>query len=248
MITIKSLSKTFNKNGFDNMVLDNVNLKINRNDFTVIMGSSGAGKSTLLYLLSGLDKTTSGEIYINNTRVDCFKEKQWALFRRKSIGFIHQGINLIPDISIFDNIVLSGYLTTSDRKYINENAKKLMSSMAIEKIAGKYPAQTSGGEQQRAAIARAIITNPDVLFADEPTGALNSKNGKIVLDLLTKINSNGQSIVMVTHDIKAACRANRIIFMCDGQINGDLNLDDYKPDREKTREKLIYNWLEERGW
>ena len=248
MIAVKNLNKIYATDDNENHVLRDINIEIKEGDFTVIMGSSGSGKSTLLYLLSGLDHLTSGEVYIDNHRTDNMTEKEWAMFRRNNIGFIHQGINLIPTLSMYDNITLPGYLAQLRRHSVEKSADEMAEEFGISKIIHNLPSQASGGEQQRAAIARALIINPKVIFADEPTGALNSKHGKIVLDLLTEVNKRGQSIIMVTHDIKAALRANRILYIKDGQIQGDLELDQYEEDKVKEREHYIIKWLDEKGW
>jgi putative ABC transport system ATP-binding protein len=225
-----------------------MNLEIYEKDFTVIMGSSGSGKSTLLYLLSGLDRVSSGEVYYNEDRVDNISEKKWAVFRRDKIGFIYQGINLVPSLSILENVAISGYLLKSSKSEVNKRAQLLLDEMDIGDHKDKLPHQVSGGQQQRAAIARAFINNPSVLFADEPTGSLNSHHGKQVLDVFTRLNQKGQSIVMVTHDLKAAIRANRILFIKDGRINGELKLENYHPGIDEGREKKVFSWLSEKGW
>jgi len=248
LLQTKKLNKVYTSDGTDYHILKDIDLTIFNGDFTVIMGSSGSGKSTLLYLLSGLDKVTAGEIYFEGTRTDNYNEKRWSLFRRKNVGFVHQTMNLIPSLSIISNVVIPGLLVNKSKKHVEEKAASLLTSMDIIKLSQKLPSQTSGGEQQRTAVARALINSPKLLFADEPTGALNSSHGKQILDIISDVNSKGQSIVMVTHDIKAACRANRIVYLKDGQIAGDLKLNKYTNKDEAQREEKVFSWLKEMGW
>lgn len=248
IIVTLDLCKVFTNNGEEFEAANNINMEIYEGDFTVIMGSSGSGKSTLLYLLSGMDNITSGEILYVNQRIDTFKEKELAIFRRNNIGFIFQAINLVPNLTLFENISLPGYLVERDKKKVHKEARKLMELMDIGSLAERLPSNVSGGQQQRAAIARALINKPRVLFADEPTGSLNSEQGKNVLNVLTNINIQGQTVVMVTHDIKAACRADRILFIKDGRIDGDLSLERYSLEKNEVREKQIFTYLSEKGW
>lgn len=248
IISTKDLCKTYVSDGVQFHAIRNINLEIYENEFTVIMGSSGSGKSTLLYLLSGLDNVTAGEVSFEELRVDLMNEKKTSKFRRESIGFVFQAINLVPNLTLLENTAISGYLKEKNRKKVNDKALELLKLMDLKEQARRLPSQVSGGQQQRAAIARGLINNPTVLFADEPTGSLNSSQGENVLDILTDINLKGQTIVMVTHDIKAACRADRILFLKDGQIDGDLQLDKYSEEKIEQREKLIFDYLTEKGW
>lgn len=248
IIKTNDLCKTYVTGGTQFHAIRNVNMEIFKKDFTVIMGSSGSGKSTLLYLLSGLDNITAGEVYFKDDRVDKIKEKHMAQFRRKNIGFIFQAINLIPNLSLFENIAYTGYLAQKNRKKVDERTSELLNMMELQEEMKRLPSQVSGGQQQRAAIARGLINTPEVLFADEPTGALNSSHGQNVLDILTDINEKGQTIVMVTHDVKAACRGNRIIFIKDGKIGGDLDLERFSHKDIEKREKLVFSYLTEKGW
>lgn len=248
IIKTKDLCKTYMSDGEDFHAIKNINVEIYENDFTVIMGSSGSGKSTLLYLLSGLDSITAGEVTFEEISVATLTEKKMAEFRRKSIGFVFQAINLVPSLSLYENVVISGYLVEKDRKKVDVLGEKLLKLVGLEEQIDRLPSRVSGGQQQRAAVARALINSPKVLFADEPTGALNSAQGENILDILTDLNNKGQSIVMVTHDIKAASRADRILFIKDGRIDGDLNLDKYCPENKELREKAIFDFLTEKGW
>lgn len=248
LIKTEKLCKTFSNNGVMQHILKNIDLEIYDGDFTVIMGPSGAGKSTLLYALSGMDTPTLGDIYFNGQNITKLNQDKLALFRRKNCGFVFQQIYLIDSMSIMDNILSSGLLTKKNKKEVVAKAYDLLNKVDINKnMSKKFPTQISGGEAQRVGIARALINNPDVLFADEPTGALNSKTGKDVLDLFTEFNELGQSIVMVTHDINSARRGNRVIYIKDGEIAGECNLGKYGKDDEK-RHKVLSDFLVRMGW
>jgi putative ABC transport system ATP-binding protein len=248
IISTNKLCKTFSNGGVQQHVLKNLDIDIYEGDFTVIMGSSGAGKSTLLYALSGMDKPTLGSIKFNDSEISKLSNDKLAVFRRHNCGFVFQQIYLMDNMSILDNILMSGLLVSSDRKAIAESAKKILSQVGLsETIWNKFPSQLSGGEAQRAAIVRALINNPSVVFADEPTGALNSAAGVAALDVLSEVNSRGQSIIMVTHDLKSARRGNRILYMRDGAIHGICDLGRYVSGDRQRHEKL-QAFLSEMGW
>lgn len=248
IIKTEDLCKTYVSEGEGVHVIKNVNIEIYEGDFTVIMGSSGSGKSTLLYLLSGLETITSGEVDVLETSMKELKGKSLAEFRRNTIGFIFQAINLVPSLSLLENVILPGYLVDRNKNRVDKRAEELLELMEVLEQKNRMPSQVSGGQQQRAAIARALINNPSILFADEPTGALNSTSGENVLDQLTELNRKGQTIVMVTHDLKAAVRANRILFLRDGRIDGDLPLPKYNKAEKEYREKEVFSYLTEMGW
>ncbi|MGO4532505.1 ABC transporter ATP-binding protein [Paenibacillus sp. 2TAF8] len=243
IIRAKNLCKTYQGGTEQYHAIRNVNLDIYEGDFTVIMGNSGSGKSTLLYLLSGLDQVTAGEVYFQNQRIDTYNERELSAFRTRRIGYIYQSINLVPDLSIQENIALPGYIARSKKSEVQTRAKQLMYDMDIHEQHNRLPSQTSGGQQQRAAIARALINSPDILFADEPTGSLNFEHGKAVLDILTDMNREGQSVVMVTHDIQAACRADRLILIQDGKIGGILEFDKYHEHQIPERESIVFAFV-----
>lgn len=243
IIKAVKLCKTYYTGAEQFHAIQNVDLEIYQSDFTVIMGDSGSGKSTLLYLLSGLDNITVGEVYFKGKRIDQYSDSKIAKFRANSIGYIYQGIHLVPDLTIFENITFPGYIAGHKKKEVEKRALELMKDMGIEKLASRLPSQVSGGQQQRAAIARAMINRPEVIFADEPTGSLNHEFGLAILDLFTQLNSKGQSVVMVTHDMKAACRADRIIFVKDGKVDGILQLGKYAAEDKKAREYMIFSFL-----
>lgn len=243
IIHANNLCKTYSTGSEQFHALRNLDLDIYDGDFTVIMGNSGSGKSTLLYLLSGLDSVTAGEVYFGERRIDQYNEKELAEFRARKIGYIYQSSNLVPDLTIFENIMLPGYVAGYRKSELKSKALKLMKALDIEAQSNRMPAQTSGGQQQRAAISRALINSPDVIFADEPTGSLNYDQGVAVLDILTKINRQGQSVVMVTHDINAACRADRLIMIRDGKIGGILQFDKFDHTNISEREQIIFSYV-----
>ena len=185
IIKTKDLCKTYVSDGEGFNALKNINIEIYENEFTVIMGSSGSGKSTFLYLLSGMDSITSGDVMFDGINIRNFKEKDMAKFRRESIGFVFQAINLVPDLTLFENIAVTGYIADKDKNRVNEKSEKLLELMDMNEQKNRYPSEVSGGQKQRAAIARALINSPKVVFADEPTGALNSSQGENVLDIMT---------------------------------------------------------------
>ncbi|OAB38373.1 ABC transporter ATP-binding protein [Paenibacillus glacialis] len=247
MIEAVDLCKSYSTGSEQFHAAKNVNLELYKGDFTVIMGSSGSGKSTLLYLLSGLDSLSSGKVYFKGQQIDGYSEKEITDFRSNKIGYVYQSINLIPDFSLFENVAFPGYVAGRGKNEINMRTTNLLKMMDIELQADRLPSQVSGGQQQRAAIARALINSPEVIFADEPTGALSQEQGTIILDILTEINHKAQSIVMVTHDIKAACRADRLILVKDGQIDGILELSKYSPEDMKARENQIFLFMSGKG-
>lgn len=228
-------------------VLKNVNLEIYEGDFTVIMGSSGSGKSTLLYSLSSMDQPTSGMVELMGKDMSKMKEKEVAKIRNKELSFIFQGINLLNDLTAFENVAYPLYLSMP-KNDANQCVEELLDRIGMLDQKDKYPSEMSGGQQQRIAILRAVASRPKLLFGDEPTGALNSNVGRQVLDLLTQLNEDGQSIVMVTHDMKAGVRGNRLIYLSDGRIVGELNLGKYKKEDQKQREQLVFKFLEDNNW
>lgn len=243
------LCKTFSNGGVQQHILKNLDVEIYKGDLTVIMGPSGSGKSTFLYALSGMDKPTLGDIfYAGKENITRYTENQLAEFRSKHCGFVFQQIYLVDSMSLLDNILLSGLLVNKKKSEVVAQAKKICQMVGIdESTYKKFPTQVSGGEAQRAGVARAVITNPNILFADEPTGALNSQNAKAVLDILSTLNRDGQSIVMVTHDINSALRADRIMYLKDGKIEGELRLEKYSSEDDDRKEK-VRGFLTKLGW
>lgn len=242
------LCKTFSNGSLQQHVLKNLNISIYEEDFTIIMGSSGSGKSTLLYALSGMDRPTLGSICYGEEEISKYSNDKLALFRRKHCGFVFQQNYLNDTMSVMDNILVSGLLASKDKKAIYKKACALLERVGLtEECYNKYPTQLSGGEAQRVAVVRAIINSPELVFADEPTGALNSTNTLNVLDVMTELNEQGQSIVMVTHDIKTARRGNRILYLKDGVIESELNLGQYVSG-DARRHRMLYDFLNEMGW
>lgn len=250
LIRTEKLSKSYINEGVQTHVLVNIDMTIYEGDFTVVMGNSGSGKSTLLYCISGMDKLTGGQVYVEGNPLKELKESQLALLRTEKMGFVFQQMHLIQNLTLFENVIVSGYLKKKQKTAaVHQRGLALLTQVGMEAYKDRYPSQVSGGQQQRAAIARALINQPAIIFADEPTGALNSSAGKEILDTLTERSTAGQSIVMVTHDIKAALRGNRLIYVKDGQILGEFSLPRYTEASEvKHREAQILSWLQEMGW
>ncbi len=243
------LCKSFQTMEITQHVLKNLDLSVYEKDFTVIMGSSGSGKSTLLYTLSGMDTATFGSVTINDIKIDGMSNDELALLRRKYCGFIFQSIHLLETMNVMDNVLTSALLVYRDKAKVYQYAKQLLLQVGLNEVdLKKFPSQLSGGEQQRVAIVRAIVNQPKILFADEPTGALNSVASTKVLDEFTRIHEEGQSILMVTHDIKTALRGNRIIYLRDGSIQGDLELGAYAYNEREQRTEKLKQFLSEMGW
>lgn len=230
-------------------VLQNINVDIFEGDFTIIMGASGAGKSTLLYALSGMDSITSGKVEYKEKEISSFSEKQMADLRAKEFGFVFQQTHLVSNLTLYENVAVAGYLN-AERKpgEVAKSAAQLLNQMRVEKAQNRFPHQASGGEAQRAAIARAMIGNPGMIFDDEPTGALNKAGTEEVLNILTSLNENGQSILMVTHDLRAAVRGNRILYLEDGRILDELELPAFREADVKEREAKVSEWLTALAW
>ncbi|MBO7249636.1 MAG: ABC transporter ATP-binding protein [Bacteroidales bacterium] len=222
MITVKDLSKVFRTEEIETTALNGVSFEINDGEFVAIMGPSGCGKSTLLNILGLLDNPTGGSYRLLDSEVGGLKEKERTKFRKGNIGFVFQSFNLIDELNVYENVELPlRYLniSASERK---QKVTEILKRMGISHRAKHFPQQLSGGQQQRVAIARAVVSNPKLILADEPTGNLDSKNGKEVMDLLSELNKEGTTIVMVTHSQKDAAVAQRVINLFDGQIVGDV--------------------------
>ncbi len=249
ILSAKDLCKSFAHNGGQLHIISNVDLDIYEGDFTVIMGASGSGKSTLLYSLSGMDRATEGQVLYGDTDLVTASENTLAKLRHTDFGFIFQQMHLVSNLSLFENVAVCGYLNKSvPAAEVKKRTNELLEKMGISHIKTHLPSQVSGGEQQRLAIARAVVNKPKLLFADEPTGALNRSNTIEVLNLLTKLNREGQSILMVTHDIRAALRACRVLYLEDGKITGELSLPPYNREEEPSREVQVNAWLSSMEW
>lgn len=224
MIKTVNLQKVFRTDEVETWALNNVNIEIQEGEFVAIMGPSGCGKSTLLNILGLLENPTGGEYRLNGEDVSTYTEAQRTALRKGVIGFVFQSFNLIDELNVYENIelpLLYMGVSASERKRRVEDA---MNRMAIAHRVKHFPQQLSGGQQQRVAIARAVVTNPKLILADEPTGNLDSKNGKEVMDLLTELNKEGTTIVMVTHSQHDAGYADRVINLFDGQVVTDVTL------------------------
>lgn len=244
VISGKNIVKTFG----ETKVLNEINIEIYDGDFTVIMGTSGSGKSTLLYCLSGMEQATGGYVLCGDQKITGASEKELTKLRADKFGFVFQKTHLVSNLTLYENIVMSGLIGSGlGEKEVRERARELAAQMNLQDAVDRLPSQVSGGEAQRAAVARAVMGNPAILFADEPTGALNKANTKEVLNLFTNLHEKGQTILLVTHDREAALRGNRILYMEDGRMISELALPEYGEDRD-AREKKLAAWLEELGW
>lgn len=249
ILSARQMSKSFAHNGEQVHILSHIDFELYEGDFTVLMGASGSGKSTFLYSLSGMDRATAGQVLYGGKNLVDMREKELAGLRHRDFGFIFQQMHLISNLSLFENIAVSGYLNKEiSAGEVDQKADELLVKMGIDSVRSHLPSQVSGGEQQRCAIARAVINTPKILFADEPTGALNRHNSIEVLNLLTELNRGGQSILMVTHDLKAALRATRLLYLEDGNITGELAMAAYDPRDEKSREAQVNAWLTSLEW
>lgn len=249
ILRTEKLCKSFSNDGTQQHVIKNLDLEIMEKDFTVIMGASGSGKSTLLYALSGMDKPSMGKVFFNDEDISDYSNDKLAMFRRKHCGFVFQSIYLLENMNVLDNILTGALVAQKNSPELVKKAKELLKSVGIgEDMWKKYPNQLSGGECQRVGIVRAVINDPQMLFADEPTGSLNSASGQDVLGIFTELHKRGQSIVMVTHDIKTALRGNRIIYLRDGNIVGEHKMSAYGTDDEISRRESLQTFLKEMGW
>lgn len=245
----QDISKTYVQGSKKTKVLDSLSIEIYKSDFTVVMGPSGAGKSTLLYALSGMDRISSGKVEYKGQEITRFSEKQMSVLRQKEFGFIFQQAYLVSNLTLFENAAVAGYTSkTKSTQEVQKRVKELFSQMNVEEAVDRLPSQTSGGEVQRAVIARAVINNPGIVFADEPTGALNKSNSEGVLNLLSDLNEQGQSILMVTHDPIAAIRGTRILYIEDGKFLDELILSKYNESNVKDREAEVNKWLTSLRW
>lgn len=250
MIEVRKLCKSYVVNKKQNHVLRNIDLDVHKGEFVAVMGPSGSGKSTLLYTISGMDTLSSGTVMFDQEEINQYNEKEMADLRLQKMGFIFQQMHFLNHLTIFDNVIMPGYMANIvKRKEVNAYAKELFQKFMITSIAQHSIQEVSGGELQRACIARAMINHPKVLFADEPTGALNSSSAKDVMDMFLKVHEQGTTIMMVTHDVKVASYAQRICYINDGKIESELAIGPLcDGTKMKEREKKIYNWLMEKGW
>ena len=243
IISGKGLRKAFG----ETVVLHDIDVEICAGDFTVVMGSSGSGKSTLLYALSGMDRPGGGQVLYGDRDLASAPEKELTRLRARDFGFVFQRTHLIGNLTLYENIRIAGLIGDLPDKEVELRADALVRRMGLEEAKDRLPSQVSGGEAQRAAVARAAIKKPSILFADEPTGALNKANSEEVLELLSGLHEEGQSVLLVTHDKEAALRANRVLYLEDGAITGELDLGTFG-GKDKPREERLTAWLEGLGW
>ncbi len=220
ILEVKNLQKIYTTRFGGNQVqaLRNVSFTVEQGEYVAIMGESGSGKTTLLNILAALDKPTSGQVLLEERNLTALKESQIAAFRREQLGFVFQDFNLLDTFSIRDNIYLPLVLSRQDYREMGRRLEPIAAKLGITEILDKFPYEVSGGQKQRAAVARALITGPKLVLADEPTGALDSKATDELLELFSAINRDGQTILMVTHSVKAASHAGRVLFIKDGEV------------------------------
>lgn len=255
ILRTKRLSKTYVADGVQTHVLGSVDLELYEGDFTSVMGPSGSGKSTLLYCLSGMDRPTAGSVIFEGVDIASAKEDELTKLRAQRFGFVFQAANLVSNLTLFENVAVPGYLKSGrSAKQAKEETARLMRQMGLEEVASHLPNQASGGQKQRCAVARAVVNEPALIFADEPTGALNRANSLEVLGLLSGMNTEGISVLMVTHDVRSAVRGNRVLYFEDGGVRGELELapwDTSLADDEayvREREATANAWLSSLSW
>ena len=253
-LVVKDLCKTYITNKRQNNVLRNVNIEIQEGEMVAVMGPSGSGKSTLLYAISGMDKPTAGSVNFFGKDLMKLNATQMSDVRLDEMGFIFQQMYMLKNLSIYDNIILPAYQSKNgkgkeNRAAINDRAKELMKKLGISEIAQNDIHEVSGGQLQRACICRSLINQPKVIFADEPTGALNQQNSKEVMKELNRINAEGTTVMLVTHDMKVAAKCDRVLYIEDGNIKGEITFGKLEDNDEmKERERRISNWLMEMGF
>ncbi len=230
-------------------ILKGISFEMDKGEMAAIMGPSGSGKSTLLYNISGMDKPDSGEVWLRETEITSLNEEEKADLRLRRTGFVFQQMNALSNLNLIDNIVLPA--VHAERNKRNEHYKKaeaLMEQLHIGELGQRMVNEVSGGQLQRACICRGMIMDPEILFADEPTGALNQAAAKEVMDAFLKLNSEGTSVLMVTHDLKTAALSERILYILDGELKGELMLGRYGSGSNTEREKKTSEWLAKMGW
>ena len=223
ILRVSNIEKYYGKNGNITKAINNISFTVNKGEFVGIMGASGSGKTTLLNCISTIDKASSGHIYINNNDITKLSSKKIAKFRREELGFIFQDFNLLDTLTAYENIALALTIQGVKTSEVDNKIKKVAENLGIIEVLNKYPYQMSGGQKQRVASARAIVTSPSLILADEPTGALDSKSSRLLLDSFEKLNKDLQAtILMVTHDAFTASYAHRILFIKDGKVFNEL--------------------------
>lgn len=241
-VEVKNLKKVYETNRGKNqyLALRDVSFTVDCGDYVAIMGESGSGKTTLLNILAGLDNSTSGSVFINGKEISKMADSELAKYRSQSLGFIFQDFNLLDILTVRDNIYLPLVLNKQKKSIMKEKTAGLVKKLGIEGLVDKYPYEISGGQKQRTAIARAMVIEPEILLADEPTGALDSKAANNILDLFGMLNEEGQTILMVTHSVKAASRAKRVLFIKDGELNHEIKRRNGMSDAEMNAEIISH--------
>ncbi len=238
ILTIENISKYYGNKSNLTKAISNISLNINKGDFVAIMGASGSGKTTLLNVISTIDKVTSGHIYVEGLDITKLKGNNLNKFRREELGFIFQDFNLLDTLTAYENIALALQIQNIKAKIIDQRVQEVADKLGISDILNKYPCEISGGQKQRVSSARAIITNPKLVLADEPTGALDSRSSKMLLERLQKLNQDYQTtILMVTHDAFSASYASKVIFIKDGRIFNEFDCSG--DDRKQFFDKII---------
>ncbi|MFG2599240.1 ABC transporter ATP-binding protein [Streptomyces sp. NPDC048462] len=231
-VRLRSVTRSYGRKSGAVTALDKVSLDIPRGTFTAVMGPSGSGKSTLLQCTAGLDRPTGGQVFLGDTELTGLSERRLTLLRRSRIGFVFQAFNLLPSLTAEQNVALP--LRLAGRRPARAEVLGVLERVGLRERAGRRPGELSGGQQQRVALARALVTRPDVLFGDEPTGALDSTTGQEVLALMRTMVDDGQTVIMVTHDPVAASRADRVLFLADGRVRDEL----HAPDAEQIAARM----------
>lgn len=245
ILKVEALNKSFHSN----QILRDIHFTVGKGEFVAIMGRSGSGKSTLLYNVSGMDQATAGSVYYDQQEITSLKDDDMSAFRLKKMGFIFQHSYLLKNLTIKDNVILPGFKAgVLKKEAVVERAEYLLEKTGISEIANHPINEVSGGQLQRAGICRALINQPDILFGDEPTGALNSSATYEIMDLIGAFNKEGTTVILVTHDAKVALRASRIIYLLDGQIHDELKLGEYEAATAEVREITLNKWLLEQGF
>ena len=249
ILEVKDLCKTYIVNKRQNNVLRNISFSIDEGEMVAVMGPSGSGKSTLLYTASGMDKMTAGEVVFCGRDMSKLSENELAKMRLDNMGFIFQQMYMMKNLSILDNIILPACKSDKikeDRRETVRRGRELMRRLDIIDIADNDINEVSGGQLQRACICRSMINKPDMIFADEPTGALNRASSEEVMKELAKLNEDGTTVMLVTHDAKVAAGCSRVLFIVDGNIKGEYNIN--REQSQRDRERALNNWLLEMGW
>ena len=259
LLQVRNLTKIYHEGTIESRAIDNINLDVDEREFVMIMGASGSGKTSLLHLIAGIDDFDEGTIRYKNVDFGHMGEKAKTMFRRTNIGIVFQQHCLIPDLTVYENIMLPMMLERNRRKRkekdsIKDKILNLCGQVGLEEHVRKYPSQLSGGQQQRVAILRSVVNKPPLLLCDEPTGSLNSAQTDIIMRLLNILNKNGQTIILVTHDVRVAVRGKRVVYIKDGRIGGELKFSEIHGDEVdqkevyRHREEELISFLQEKGW